>query len=139
MVMREGTALLPVTTFFDRPGHIRPAQICAVSAGEMRGALRHAGRNGHDTVVIVTHSFEMLSRDRLRPNRLVTRRFEAMCRAIAADPRLRTTGIAGLDRARMAAAPVRQERLTASRLRTAIRQAQQALGTWAYERRLTPA
>lgn len=128
---------LPVAAIHHRPGRLRAAQICAMSAGEMRAALSHAAETGRPAFAIVTHSFEMLSRDRLRLNRLVMARFEAMCRAIAADPRLRCGGFADL--APPDCAVSTPSRLGPSRLRTVFRQAQQLWGNIAYERALRPA
>ena len=74
-----GVTELPVSTLYDRPGHLRPAQVCALSSREMSALLDHAARTKQAHVMIVCHSFEMLSRDRQRPNRLVMGRFEALC------------------------------------------------------------
>ena len=123
-------AELPVGALFDRPGHVRPAQVCALSAREMAAVLRHAAR-GPAPFAIVTHSFEMLSRDRRRANRAVMARFEAMCATIAQTPGLRATGFVGLDPGRLAApAPM----LAPSLLRTLGRMAEQAVATVRYER-----
>ena len=80
----------------DRPGHFRPAQVCALSAREMAAALDHACRSDAPLFMVVTHSFEMLSRDRRRPNRMVMRRLESLCRHIARDPRIESQGFATL-------------------------------------------
>lgn len=128
---RGGVTLVPVAGIEDRPGRFRPAQICALSAAEMRAGLAHAARSGHPSFVIVSHSFEMLSRDRRRPNRMVMARFEAMARAIASNPMLRSAGFAGLSPTQ---APPGARRLGASRWRTAARQAAQAWSTLRYER-----
>ncbi len=74
-----GVTELPVSTLYDRPGHLRPAQVCALSSSEMSALLNHATCIKQAHVMIVCHSFEMLSRDRQRPNRLVMDRFEALC------------------------------------------------------------
>lgn len=87
---------LPIAGLLDRPAHVRPAQVCALSASEMGAALRHAAGCA-PPFVIVTHSFEMLSRDRRRANRAVMARFEAMCRTIAATPGLRSAVFDDLD------------------------------------------
>ena len=121
---------LPVSGLYDRPGHVRPAQVCALSATEMTAALRHAA-GGNAPFVIVTHSFEMLSRDRLRPNRAVMARFEAMCRTIADTPGLRSAGFADLD---PAAAVEDRPMLPAAPLRTIGRMVEQAVATFRYER-----
>ncbi len=92
----KGTVEAPVAGIWDKPGHFRPAQVCALSAAEMAQGLAHAAASGAHSFVVVSHSFEMLSRDRQRPNRLVMRRFEALCRAIAADARVTPSGFADL-------------------------------------------
>ena len=135
----HGVAELPVSGIIDRPGGFRPAQICAMSADEMRAGLRHAVRNGHDAFVVVTHSFEMLSRDRARPNGAVIRRFEQLCREAAGLPGVRGMGFRDLSPA-LADAPERPlDRVPPSRWRTGTRMAAQALATWRYEHRLIPA
>ena len=135
-VRRGGVTLLPVSGIFDRPGHFRPAQVCAMSAREMRSALDHAARDGHPCFSVVTHSFEMLSRDRTRPNRAVMARFEALCAHVAAQPELRSSGFRGLP----VSLPDRPLGLAGHNYpRTAERVAAQLLATWRYERSLLPA
>ncbi len=121
---------LPVGGLFDRPGHVRPAQVCALSAGEMTAALRHAAEHPA-SFVIVCHSFEMLSRDRRRANRAVMARFDAMCHAIAATPGLRSAGFDDLDREAATSVPTMAG---ANRLRTICRMVEQVSGTLRYER-----
>lgn len=129
-----GVVELPVSGLRDRPGHFRPAQICALSGWEMRAALRHAAA-GENPFVIVTHSFEMLSRDRKRPNRMVMRRFRAMCEAIARESGLRSAGFGDLDPAAVLAnAKTARPLLAANRVRTAERMVEQAIATALYER-----
>lgn len=136
---RHGVAELPVSGIADRPGGFRPAQVCAMSAAEMRAGLRHAVREGHDAFMVVTHSFEMLSRDRRRPNRAVMARFESLCREAARLPGVCTAGFADLP-ADLADRPARSlSRAAPSRVRTGLRLAQQAWATWRYEHRLIPA
>ncbi len=121
---------LPVSGLIDRPGHVRPAQICALSRREMTVALRHAADHPNP-FVIVSHSFEMLSRDRRRANRAVMARFEAMCRTIATTPGLRSAGFDDL------ASPteiVQAPMLKSNGLRTAGRMIEQAVATLRYER-----
>lgn len=137
-VHRLGVIELPVSGLFDRPGNIRHAQVNALSAREMRAALAHAALNRHDAFVIVTHSFEMLSRDRTRPNRAVMRRFENMCRMIETHPGLVSAGFHDLDPAIAGADRAPQTRLGPGRLRTGLRMLEQALATWRYERQLLP-
>ena len=126
-----GVRDVPVAAILDRPGHLRHAQLCALSAREMRAALAHAAATHAPPFVIVSHGFELLTRDRERPNGLAVVRFEAMCRAIADDPRLVTCGFADLDVAPGADHP----RLPPDRLRTLARIGEQAWGALRYERR----
>jgi hypothetical protein len=135
----HGVIELPVSGIYDRPGQMRPAQICALSSREMRAALYHAAKEQQDRFVIVTHSFEMLSRDRSRPNGSVIARFEAMCRTIARHPLLESAGFNDLPDT-MSAKPSHwtATRLAPNHLRTAERIIQQALSTWRYERQLRP-
>lgn len=138
-IERHGIIEVPVAGLYDRAAQVRPAQICALSAREMRSALSHAADNQHTSFVIVTHSFEMLSRDRKRANHAVIARFEAMCKAIADDPRLVSAGFNTLDPValtRSVSPP--PDRLGPNHLRTFARMAEQALATWRYERQLRP-
>ncbi|HZQ42091.1 MAG TPA: hypothetical protein VFA99_02510 [Acidobacteriaceae bacterium] len=75
---------LPITVFKDRPSHLRPAQLCAVSFAEMSLALERAERQGWEFAVIVSHSFEMVA-NRWNPKKSpairhqVVDRFEKLC------------------------------------------------------------
>jgi hypothetical protein len=130
-VERLGVDELPVSAIQDRPGHLRHAQICALSAAEMRAGLDHAAATKRPTFSIVTHSFEMMSRDRKRPNKRVIARYEAMCAAIAGNAGLRSAGFIGLD---LAPATTPPSRLGPSYVRTGMRMAEQAIDTLLYER-----
>ena len=129
---------VPVAGIEDRPGRMRPAQICALSSAEMRGGLAHAVETGRPLFSLVSHSFEMLSRDRMRPNRLVMSRFEALCEAIAITPGVKSGGFRDLPSA-LPKTETAPSRLPANGLRTAMRVAEQIWGTWAYDRVLRPA
>lgn len=133
-----GILELPVSGIADRPGGFRPAQICAMSAGEMRAGLTHAAREGHDAFMVVTHSFEMLSRDRQRPNRSVMRRFEALCEEGAHMNGVRAAGFRDLSPDIAGGSGKVLTRAPASRLRTVRRMGEQLVATWLYERRLLP-
>lgn len=78
----------PVTFFRDWPGHFRHAEICACSSAELEHMLLGAYRRKWHALVIVSHSFECIHRDPLkpRPNRLVVRRFERLCEFLARNP-----------------------------------------------------
>ena len=134
-VEHKGVIQLPVSGLWDRPGHFRPAQICAVSAAEMRAALDHAAQHRQPVFSIVTHSFEMLSRDRERANAVVMRRYQMMARHIARHPDLFSSIIATLDP--MIAQPRNSigSRAGPNRIRTAARFAEQAWAQLRHERR----
>jgi hypothetical protein len=138
-VRHRGMIEVPVSGLTDGTGRFRAAQICALSRGEMRAVLTHAADHDHPLVTIVTHSFEMLSRDRRRPNRLVMDRFTEMCRAIADHANLSTAVFSDLDPAiaDQTIAPLSSHQ--SGLLITARRMAEQAFATWLYERRLKPA
>jgi hypothetical protein len=130
-IAQLGMTEVPVSAIFDRPGHLRHAQICALSAREMTTALHHAAATKRPIFTIVTHSFEMMSRDRQRPNRSVMKRFMALCRTVAEHPGLSNSGFTDL---RIDDATTPPTRLAPSYSRTAMRVAEQAWATLAYER-----
>lgn len=136
---RFGVGELAISGVTDRPGGFRPAQICAMSAREMRTGLHHAVRERHAAFVVVTHSFEMLTRDRKRPNHAVMRRFTALCRDAAALAGIRVCGFRDLPLGLAAETNAQPRRVPPSRLRTASRMAQQLWASWRYERQLIPA
>lgn len=138
-VRRHGVIELPVSGILDRSRTIRPAQVCALSRWEMTDALRHAGNTGDAAFVIVCHSFEMLSRDRCRPNRAVMARFVAMCREIADNPALHSAGFANLDPAIATITSPDARRLAPNSVRTFGRVLEQAAATLRYERSWRPA
>jgi hypothetical protein len=132
-----GVIELPISGFFDRRNHIRPVQVCAVSKWEMEAALQHAALENHPTFVIMSHSFEMLSRDGLRPNLAIMKRFERMCMCIADNPRLHSAGFADLDPS-IADGRSRPSLFSSNLIRTSGRLIEQAMGNLRYEYRLKP-
>ncbi len=133
--LHHGVVEFPVSSISDRPGHFRHAQLCALSAWEMRDALRHAVGCGQRYFTLVSHSFELLSRDRLRANRTVVDRFERLC-AFLADPGngLTVQTYSRLDPASLCQ-PAATPRLSPNLLRTAHRMGEQLLSGLRYERR----
>ena len=59
-----------------------------------REATIHSRDEGIESFTVVSHSFELLSRDRTRINRLVQRRFVQFCKALATLPNVRTATFA---------------------------------------------
>ena len=127
-----GVVEVPVSQIARPGGGLRPAQLCALSWAEMRSALRHADRENHPVVTIVSHSFEMASRDGRRVNQVVRGRFDRLCDFLACNARtMPTVTFAELPPPRL---PARSQPLPANRLRTVRRLAEQAIGNTLYER-----
>lgn len=131
MRVHEGICEVPVSGLMDRASSFRPAQLCAMSEEEMRDALDHSAASGAIQFSAFSHSFELLSRDRQVPNRLAIARMEALCRAVADDPRVSSGGFATLP-----APPARPRRIQVAApkpLRTLRRVIQQGVGHIAHE------
>lgn len=128
---RHGIIEVPVAAIFALPGKVRPAQVCAMSGWEMTRAIKWAAAQKQPHFAIVTHSFELLSRDRSQPNHEVIRRFRTMCESIANNGALRSAGFGDI-------APLTDTpgltRLPANRVRTAMRVGAQAVQTLKYGR-----
>lgn len=128
----EGVLELPVTCFADMPWHVRPAQISACSAEEMRGALTKAWRAGWPYFVIVTHSNEILNRRGDGPNPVILDRYRDLCRFLGANADKFTTGTFGdLERAE-APLPTPPAPIHSSPLRTARRLGEQLVQRWLF-------
>lgn len=76
---RHGVIEVPIGCIGDAFGGLRHAQLTAISYREIVAALRHARANGFDSFTMVSHSFELLCRQRTRINRIIQRRFEKVC------------------------------------------------------------
>lgn len=81
-----GVTVFPVTVFDDGLARARPAQVGACGLAEMRQVLEDASRKGRQHFVFVSHNFEMLQPGSSEPDRLVVRRFDGLCRYLAAHP-----------------------------------------------------
>jgi hypothetical protein len=79
-----GVVEVPIGCIASFGGDLRHAQLTALSSGEMLAAIRHARSQGIGTFTLVSHSFELLSRDRERINRIVRQRFARLCAGLAA-------------------------------------------------------
>jgi peptidoglycan/xylan/chitin deacetylase (PgdA/CDA1 family) len=131
-VSLDGVIEVPVSQIEEPGGRLRHLQLCALSSEEMEAALLHAAGEGHPVATIVSHSFELATRDGNRPNRSVCRRFERLC-GFLADRRetLPTAWFADLADLPLGR-PARP--LPASRLRTVRRMVEQAWSNAVYER-----
>jgi hypothetical protein len=129
-----GLVEVPVTQIVDAPGRLRHLQLCAVSSEEMEAAFRHALRQRHPLVTLVSHSFELASRDGRRPNRTLCRRFERLCAFLEAQrdtlPAAHFADLAALP------APAEAVPLPPQPWRRVRRLAQQAWSNALYERSL---
>ena len=78
----------PITFVRDVCGRDRVFQLTACSIGEMKQALLDAWNRGWSSVVIVSHSFELIqgrgsATDRARSDPIVIRRFRWLCEFLA--------------------------------------------------------
>lgn len=130
-VMR-GLVEVPVTVIEDAPGIWRTFQLCALSSAEAAAALDHAAAEDHAAVTIVSHGFELANRLGTRPNAVHVRRFDVLCRLLAA----RADDLPTMHfRDRPALALDRNDRpLAANTLRRRLRQAEQLWSNWVAER-----
>lgn len=92
---------VPISFFSDYPGHHRPAHLCACSFRELTLALNYAWESRWNTFVIVSHSFELLTRRNNKPwtpNRILCKRFENLCRFLAENrSKFQTVGFSQLE------------------------------------------
>lgn len=82
----EGVVEVPISCIESFGKRLRHGQLTALSRRELIAALQHARDTGQGSVTLVSHSFELLSRDRQRINRVVERRFRRFCQSLAAMP-----------------------------------------------------
>lgn len=131
-----GVIEVPVSQIARADGGLRPFQVCALSAQEMVAALSHAALNDHAATTIVSHSFELASRDGRRVNELVRGRFESLCRLLALNREMMPT-VCFPEVTAATGEPARP--LPADAIRTARRYAEQAWGDVRYEKPLAGA
>jgi hypothetical protein len=131
-ILHQGIVEVPVTLIEDQKGHLRHFQICALSAAEMKAALDHAVRAGHQAVTVVSHGFELANRAGTRPNGVHVRRFAALCGMLAERRDVLPTAHFA-DRPAMALDRDDQP-LAPSFIRTRLRQAEQLWSNWVEER-----
>lgn len=131
--LMEGVVEIPIGFFRHLPGRYRHAQLCAVSREEMESALTEAAVRDFRAFVVVSHSFELISRKAddptgAEPRPLVIKRFQGLCEFLdARRDRMRTAAFADLDVPRLLAAPAGPP-LASSLGRTLNRYAQQVTG-----------
>lgn len=132
-----GVIEVPIAAIGSWGTHRRHVQLTALSAWEMAAAIDHAHASALQSFSLVSHSFELMSRDRTQTNKIVARRFERLCACLADHP--------GVDTATYSDhPPVISDAcgggglLPHNPLRTAIRLGEQAIANRLYgEARLT--
>lgn len=125
-----GIVEVPIGCIEGPRGSLRHFQLTALAVTEIIAALRHAARQGQSCMTLVSHSFEMLSRDRLKINRIVRRRFERVCTALERMPDVLTVTYASDPP--LTANDVAVRPLPHNPLRTLRRYAEQTLGNMLY-------
>lgn len=129
VIRHEGAIEVPVGSIPSVRGQ-RHAQITALSHWELAAALKHCVSENVASFNIVSHSFELMSRDRTRNNRIVDHRFAGFCRTLAETP--------GADSATFTSRPPRIGEVTSaadmprSPLRSAARMAEQIVANGLY-------
>jgi hypothetical protein len=79
-VQFENVYEYPMTVFNDGTSMLRPAQLTACSFSEMEGLLWQAVETERKAFVILSHNFELLNRAKDRPDDVVVKRFQKLCR-----------------------------------------------------------
>ena len=134
-VLYEGVVEVPIGCIATLGGGLRHAQITALSAAEMRAAIAHARDTDLPSFTLVSHSFEFVNRTTMTFNRIVGRRFERLCRDIAALKGVTTASYDVSPPLGMATAPDRApvaEPLPLRPVRTGLRMAEQYLSNTLY-------
>lgn len=127
-----GVTEVPVASIAGPRDGQRHAQITALSAREMLCAIRHARTLGQDSFSLVSHSFELLSRDRGRINHIIRRRFEHFCARLAAMKGVISATYATRPPRLAPAASPAPPLLPHNMLRTGHRLGEQMLGNFLY-------
>ncbi len=128
-----GVTEVPVGCIGDALAELRHAQLTALSLRELVAATKHAVAADLDSFTIVSHSFELLCRNRERINTLVKRRFDRYCE-ILANMRDASTATYAENPPQVAVRTSVPSALPASYLRTGERMLEQAVGNMVYGR-----
>jgi len=89
-IERHGVIEVPISCVGDALSGLRHAQLTALSFREITAALHHARAHAIACFTLVSHSFELLCRDRQRVNRVLRGRFDKLCAALAQMPGVAT-------------------------------------------------
>lgn len=88
--LHHGVIEVPIACVGDFGAGLRHGQVTALTLSELTGLVAHARDHDLGSVTIVSHSFELMSRDRVRRNRVVARRFERFCEELGQLPGCRS-------------------------------------------------
>ena len=130
-IARRGVIEVPVGCIEDVAQGLRHTQLTALSLRELVGAVRHARDHEINDLTLVSHSFELLCRDRRRINRIVKRRFDRLCESLGSMRGVGTTTYA-LRRPQAQHRPYPRPALPKSPVRTGIRLVEQAVANAIY-------
>ena len=87
----------PMTLFKDARGHLRHAQLGACSFAELEWLFWRAAEEEWESVVLLSHNFELMNQAKTAPDPVVVRRFERLCRFLASNTdAFETVGFQGL-------------------------------------------
>lgn len=126
-----GIIEVPIGSIRSIRGKLRHAQITALSSREILAAIRHARGAAHDSFSLVSHSFELVSRDRSKTNQIVKRRFERLCAELAEMDGVQTATYSARPPA-LPLAPKQGAVLPHNPMRTAFRMLEQAAANALY-------
>lgn len=121
----------PITFFEDWPHHPRHLELTACSSAEITHVLTEAHRRGRQSVVLVSHSFELLKNRKARgkpllPDKICIARFQQLCRLLSENrDRFHTATFSELGPS--LAAEREPDMLKSNPLRTLARYAQQVM------------
>jgi peptidoglycan/xylan/chitin deacetylase (PgdA/CDA1 family) len=126
-----GVIEVPIGCIESYGGTLRHAQLTALSDAEISAAIRFAHANNAGSFSLVSHSFELLSRDRSRINHIIKHRFHRMCAALAKMPGVQTATYA-TNPPKVSIANTVMPVLPHNFWRTGIRMGEQVLGNALY-------
>jgi hypothetical protein len=112
----------------------RHGQITALSLAEMRAAILHARETGREAITLVSHSFELFSRERRLVKHLVRRRFDGLCAFLRDTPGI-ASGTYRDEPPHVTPAGTTANLLPATLWRTSTRIAEQAIASALYGNR----
>lgn len=128
----HGLTEVPVSCIGDPRQGMRHAQLTALSCAEIVAALRHANTHNIPDFTLVSHSFELLSRDRSKANTVVKHRFEKLCQSVAAMEGVTTGTYADTPPQIDPSAKTPRPILPANKTRAGLRMIEQALSNAFY-------